>query len=496
MKLKPIQLLEKLFPIILLIMAIWPMVIVTFIVISRISYPYALERMEGVSLLQVIRILNGQALFVQPSIEYVPLIYPPVYFYLSAFIARILGAGFPALRLVSILSFVVCLFFVFKIIRSVSQDVLVSVAGVGFSAATYPLSGAWFDIARIDTLFVMFCIMGIYYSRGDKTSDMVIAGILWSLAVFTKQTAIIILILSFALFLFLDVRKGLLRIAITGFVGLLFYAVGTIVWGKWFGYFFFYLPTFHKTLTGINEISVAVLQLLFPLAIAILVSFIPFVLDKNLRTKPSPYFYYGVMTLIMFGLSLMGRLNLGGYTNVYIPAHVMVAVMFGIGIHWWKEKSQSGQQLSSSVSVIALYGLCALQFLSVYFDPRMVIPEPSLRQAWSNYETFIRHAGGDVLSPEFNYVNYFAGKASFVNQVATDEILGKYGNPEPKQSDLITNELSQDLQNKRFRLVLLKDREGAWSLVDEYYRCIPFANSEYTSGMPTVLIQEYQICSP
>ena len=50
-------------------------------------------------LVQVSRLLAGKALYVPPSIDFVPLIYPPLFFYASALIAKIIGLGFGALRL-------------------------------------------------------------------------------------------------------------------------------------------------------------------------------------------------------------------------------------------------------------------------------------------------------------------------------------------------------------------------------------------------------------
>ena len=125
--------------------------------------------MEGASFLQVLRILSGHPLYTQPSIEYIPLIYPPLYFYVSALVAKIMGVGFMPLRLVSVLAFIGCLLFVYRIIELITKNNHVSLIGVGFFAATYPLSGAWFDIARVDTLFVFFCIAAIYFSNKENS---------------------------------------------------------------------------------------------------------------------------------------------------------------------------------------------------------------------------------------------------------------------------------------------------------------------------------------
>jgi 4-amino-4-deoxy-L-arabinose transferase-like glycosyltransferase len=52
----------------------------------------------------VLRVLSGQKLYVQPSLEFVPFIYPPLFVYLSAMVSMVTGVGFEPLRLVSFVS--------------------------------------------------------------------------------------------------------------------------------------------------------------------------------------------------------------------------------------------------------------------------------------------------------------------------------------------------------------------------------------------------------
>ena len=61
-------------------------------------YPYQLEWMEGAGLVQVRHLLAGKTFYVPPSIDFIPLIYPPLYFYASAIITKLIGLGFGALR--------------------------------------------------------------------------------------------------------------------------------------------------------------------------------------------------------------------------------------------------------------------------------------------------------------------------------------------------------------------------------------------------------------
>ena len=84
--------------------AVLYVVVFCVIVVSRISYPYELEWMEGGSVDHVKRILSGLQLYVEPDLQFVPFIYTPVYFYVSALFSKLLGIGFFPLRMVSFLS--------------------------------------------------------------------------------------------------------------------------------------------------------------------------------------------------------------------------------------------------------------------------------------------------------------------------------------------------------------------------------------------------------
>ena len=80
------------------------LVIYLWMVFYRIRYPFDLEWIEGGMVNQVQRLLHGQSMYVAPGIDFVPFLYPPVYFYFSALPALLFGIGLFPLRLVSFLA--------------------------------------------------------------------------------------------------------------------------------------------------------------------------------------------------------------------------------------------------------------------------------------------------------------------------------------------------------------------------------------------------------
>ena len=154
--------------------------VVLFIVISRINYRYELEWVEGASLIQVYRIYTGQSLYTQPSIEYIPMVYPPLYFYLAAGLFKITGVSFLPLKLVSFASTVGCLLIIYYAVKDKTKSALIGLVAAGAFVATFRLGGAWFDIARVDMLFIFLCLAGIYFLGKQTTINSVLSGSLFA----------------------------------------------------------------------------------------------------------------------------------------------------------------------------------------------------------------------------------------------------------------------------------------------------------------------------
>src|SRR5262249_3960426 len=70
----------------------------------RVGYPFELEWIEGAVLDTVQRALDGKSLYPPPSIEFVALNYTPLYYHVCAWVARLVGPGFTAMRIVSIVA--------------------------------------------------------------------------------------------------------------------------------------------------------------------------------------------------------------------------------------------------------------------------------------------------------------------------------------------------------------------------------------------------------
>ena len=111
------------------------------------------------------RILAGQPLYPAPTAGYVPDGYPPLYFAVSAAAASVLGVSYLPLRLVSLVSSLVCFAVLGRLVQRETGSAAAGTAAAGVFAAVYFATHTWFDVGRVDSLFLALSIGGLYAAR-------------------------------------------------------------------------------------------------------------------------------------------------------------------------------------------------------------------------------------------------------------------------------------------------------------------------------------------
>ena len=163
-------------------------VLFLYIALSRISFPFPFDWVEGAVLVQANRVLLGQQIYAEPSAAYISLIYQPLYFYIAAAFIKLLGFGMMPARLLSVLASCGCILVVFLITQKASSSRFIGAIAAGLFAATNGIVWTWFDFAKVDMLSIFFFLSGLYFLRQDNHRGAIIAGLLFTLAFFTKQT--------------------------------------------------------------------------------------------------------------------------------------------------------------------------------------------------------------------------------------------------------------------------------------------------------------------
>lgn len=118
----------------------------------RLPYPFDLEWMEGGILAHAWRLQHLKPLYVEPSAEFVPMIYPPGYYALLATLGLPLGLSAPLGRALSIAGTLAsCVALVWAssaYLRRLSPGLIAA----GLYLGTYELTGAFQDLVRPDAV--------------------------------------------------------------------------------------------------------------------------------------------------------------------------------------------------------------------------------------------------------------------------------------------------------------------------------------------------------
>ncbi len=428
----------------------WFVGLYLYIALSRITYPYELEWMEGGSLEQVGRILAGQPLYVKPSLEFIPYIYTPAYFYVAAAASWIGGAGFTPLRVVSLLSSLCCFALVFALVRHESRSGLYGLIAAGLFAATFRLGGGWFDLARVDSLFMALLLGGVLALRLRPTiAGSALAATLFFLSFMTKQPAAVLAAAMAAGCL--PMRSGWARLAFPAvFAGMAGLAVAGFdaATAGWFWYYVFRLPAEH-TIEHPLLLGFWSHDVFRPLTIAALLTGV--FLYRVAARRAGELSFYLALVGGLIGIAWLSRIHSGGYDNVLMPLHAALAIGGGLGV-----ASMRGTRFESAAALA-----CLIQFGLLAYAPANQVPPARDREAGDRLVATIAGFQGDVFIPMHGYLAQRAGKRAFTGGMAFDDV--RRGRDESIIRDLET-EVGTSLSEGRFDAVILDGPD--WGFAD------------------------------
>jgi len=440
------------------------------IALARIKYPFELEWMEGGMIDHVRRILSGEQLYVSPSLDFIPYIYTPLYYYFSAMAAKITGIGFFPLRLVSFIASLGCFCIIYRLVKRETDCKFYGIIASGLFAATFRISGAWFDIARVDSLFVFLLLLAIYLVRfGNSVKTYIIAGIFVFLSFFTKQIALF-MFLPVLLYSFINnwrytlVLVGLLLILVVG--STLYF---NSITDGWYTYYIFNLPAQHSINTSLfggfwgNDIIAR-----FPIACLISLLLIPLYFTKSNINARNFIFYFLVLTGMIIG-SLSSRLHRGGWDNVLIPAYAGMAISTVIGISEIFKYIKTIPENKQKSLEVYIYIACIIQFVLLIYNPIKQIPTQKDVECGKKLINVVKEIPGEVIIPYHGYLTYMAGKKTHAHAMALFDIIFKGDDVVIKEK--LRFEIIQAIKKKRFSAIII-DYENSWwfqHVVEKYY---------------------------
>ncbi len=410
-----------------------------FTALSRRNYPFELEWMEGAMLDVVRRIMAGKPIYTAPSLDFVPFIYPPLYWLVGGAASLFLGLGLPTLRTVSLLATIgTSSFLGLWVFRETGSRYWSWVSGITF-LGTFGFAGYWMDLARVDSLSVFMTVLGLFLLRRAQSVGLgALAGMVLAAAVHAKQTAAIAA-LPILLFGWScgngnedgpqsspgRIHAGLLA----GFgLGLL---VPGIWWTwrteGWYWWFVYSLPRLHEfEFIGLLDFF---LEDLIPLGTALILGVVFFARSPDASRCGSRTFAALSVTGLI-GAAWQSYLHLGSYRNVLLPACAALSLLGGLGGHSLEtsieisENSGLPRQLRLALAgrLLLIAGFL-VQAWRLWFAPFPLIPGREDETAGRRFLEMLNGEKGRVLLPYHGGYLPMAGKEPCAHHMAICDVL-------------------------------------------------------------------------
>jgi len=448
----------------------------------RVGYPYDLEWMEGGMLCHALRLVQGEPIYAEPSARFVSFAYTPLYPAVLSLLAPLFGLGYAPARAVSIVAAAAALVFLYSFVRRAGGSRGVALGAAALPAAAFGPTGAWYDLARIDSLFLGLLAAAVWvgwWARRTRGGP-VAAAFLMTAAFFAKQTA-----LPFAVALGVALLATSRRAAAAYALTLAVFGGGLLTWlglasDGWFWVYAFGLHRHHPFATV--DAAVA------PLRLFLLVAPAAFVLVGALARTRTPVVLYGT------GLAAAGVLasSLGAgtewsYHNALIPGVYFLAIAAGLAAAELEAGAPVFAALSLAAAVAAAPGGLvwlaarvlppeprAAVVLPLGYDLRPYLPAPSDRARGDALVARLAAAPGDVFVPDHGFYAFLAGKTTRLHAMNVADLVGA-GRKVP--ADLV-----QEIREHRFSLVVVDVEvrdDGSRTSEDEAVGLVPGLTKHY-----------------
>ncbi len=441
--------------------------VVSYIVLAliRVNYPFELESMEGGSVDHCRRLLAGQNLYAAPTIEFVPFIYTPLYFYVSALVMKVVGVGFLAPRLVSFISSLGVIILINRIVWRETRKALPAFLAAALFAAAFRFSGAWYDVARVDSLYLLLSVGAVYAARrSGGFAGAAIAAVLLTLAVFTKQTALVMAPFLAACCLLSGRKQFVTFTAVLAVLTTTLVLLSNAKSGGWFYYYVVQLPSAHTIVKSQMMLfwSNFILQGAACALMIITAFFLTAVLGKN-------RWYYPLACSGLVFSSFVAGIHSGAYDNIIIPAMAGIAIMFGLAFSGMLEVVAPHPPVWRSLLLIT----AIFQFAALSYVPRYQLPTAEDRSAGEEFLAEIGKVEGEVFIVDHGFYPALVGKPTFALSIAVYDVLrapdAEHNGYRPASK--LMDEITGAITSQRFQAVIL-DGESWFpdvDLVKKYY---------------------------
>lgn len=308
---------------------------VAWVSTQRIHVFHELEFQEGDMALAAMRVLDHKSLYPDHQQDFLPLLYTPLTHRLAALSMKLLGErSLFAGRLVAVIASLGCalvlIIWILRETRRVSAALFAAGAFIGIA----PLVGWWFDLYRVDMVFLFFTACGAFFILDRKGSPRVeilkgiLAGGCFALGCLAKQTAGPLALALMALAAAYSPLRAVWMLSAFLTVG------GLLVLREWtqgLDFWFYCYEVLVKHPMNLENWQARLWKEFFlpaALPLALIAGWMGWTLWRRQwrRALAGP-----VLAVVLY-VACRSVLKIGGYVNHYLPAWFFIALYLGIAL--------------------------------------------------------------------------------------------------------------------------------------------------------------------
>jgi hypothetical protein len=419
--------------------------------LARIAYPFDLECMEGTHLDQVSRLLDHKPMYVPPTLAYAPVMFPPLYFYVSAVAARLVGPGLFPMRLVSFLSSLGCFFLIYRLVRRETSSSFCALLSSGLFLASFRVTDYWLDLARVDSLFLVLMLAAVYVARFQtRLLGIFVSSLLFALAILTKQPALLVALPLGVYFALIGWKEFAVFAAPGGSVVAAFTAYMNHRTGGLYNFYLFDVPgTFFTVKSMLFLFWTRHVFTEFGIACALALFYIS---SRSSRDERRAGLFYFLVCGGALTSSWIHSFGWGSGPNGRLPSYAVLCVLFGLGADALMRRCAILAPGDRRLYENTLYGVLTIQFLILFYNPIAVIPHASDREAGWNLVARLAAAGGPVYVPIHSHLPVLAGQLGTLHAMNMRAIAMTH---RPELTAPLLQEVKQAIREKRFRMIVL-----------------------------------------
>jgi hypothetical protein len=396
--------------------ALGQILFVLYLWFNHFNAPLGLGPLEPNILQSFQRAAQGQPIYPEPTSEYVPFAYNPLYYFLGVPLAWITGATLPTLRLLNIAATFASAVIIFRAVLGATGSRWWSFMTVGLFAAAYSALDSAHDRVHPDACLLVFVLLGCYVLSGNTTATRrILAAVLFLAAFWLKQHGALF---GIGAATYLTWREGWSKslpfwilLVLLGFG--LYIAAPDWLFGSRFHYFTWEVP---RHWTEVNRSTFTRLVKYtggsyFFLAIAGVTASGFALLRRGFKIN---IWYFMLPVALLSGL--MGSLDPGSSNNVFFLMGVWLIVTGALGF------SQLSQPKGSTAHRLGLL-LLTLSFALLYYPPGDAIVSANAPAAYQDLVAYLRSLGGPVYVPTLGQLPYGFQLYPGVPETALDDLL-------------------------------------------------------------------------